>query len=1215
MSPSHVRLMFSLGLLSWAVAGSGRAVAQAPSVAAAKTLVLAASDRDEASSKARALASRVGAALLRAGEGVLSPAQASASLERLRPLPRATRTPLGGLLAAAQRAFFNEHDTAKARALLQKVRDETSQCDELRTAYLRLALLALTEQKTEEASRHLEALFRADPGAHIEPRDYPPPLRQLGELVRGRLAARGRATVRILAQPAGVRVHVGLCRAGAAPFVLDTLSPGDYEVWADGGRVQRVRLSQGANELRLRVDLDQALRLEGGLSLVGPQAVLSPAHLAALGRLLGVRRVVLVQALSARVTTPATDPDNDTIEYAYVWYRDGVIQSVLVRPTVPAGRALKEETWVVEVSAVADGATGPSALAAVKLGDAIATTPVLAFEPAAPVSHDALSVRFTTESVDADGAPVTYEVVWRKNGVVQNDVVGQSVPAGRVMRSETWSVQVTPVSEGVSGVPATLSVVVGNAPPTWRNVVVYPLRPMVGDSFMALPVGPKDPDDAIAPGPYDVSWYKVEPNGTERAMAGTRTLVEGQWHYQLPVGAGDEVVAAIGLRDLQGQGPLSRSGRRSVTARSPRYEKMYPTARYSTKGVGVAPGCFDSSGGRFLLAEEAPAKPMVAHSDYDWFEFREEALPLAGASGSRGRRLYPGGALPVDRVASFVCDGRGGRLVRLWEVSGTEVAPAVGSEVQVLDLDHGREAWRTLRPAGSAIPMFAPAIDMDRRGGRVFLFGGAPLPGPVSDVVQVLSLAGEGSWQTLDAAGPAPGPRAAGYAAYDHGRERLVVWGGLDSVSETATWLSDVWALELSPQPRWVRLSVVGEGPGARFGSTPIFDSRQERVLVFGGNTATSGGAPSSDVYSLSLRPGQEEWQRLALPPAPVSGGFGAVALDPDSGDYWVELVEQGIVSPQVGSGPLAGTRRSVLRLRETQGSWRWTVVFDGSQMPARGQGTRGFYATPLSQPVFLFGGAAGLGATPIAYHASGWRALPEVGEVPSSRAHPGFAVDRACPGQGCEDEIRFRVHGGECRPVNATPALCDDTLRGSLGANGVVAWEAGQAAGPRPDARDRHAVVHVGGAAFESWAAPGEIRRIRRSSLYWAAIGRMTRARGRPPPTPCRPRFCATVLLLWRMPEAGCFRLAVRRQPAPQTNCGWKRPSVADGLACSCLEARPAVRGRGASTSAKASSPWGVARTLRQAARGCLGATTHFIPVALGSPPAPAGPWEFGSR
>jgi hypothetical protein len=95
-----------------------------------------------------------------------------------------------------------------------------------------------------------------------------------------------------------------------------------------------------------------------------------------------------------------------------------------------------------------------------------------------------------------------------------------------------------------------------------------------------------------------------------------------------------------------------------------------------------------------------------------------------------------------------------------------------------------------------------------------------------------------------------PGRRFGHAMAYDPLRDRMLVFGGTDENVAFA----DLWALSLSEDSAWVRLSPLGTPPGARMGPTMIFDPTPPRMILFGGwGWDSTGGRSYVDAWALDL--------------------------------------------------------------------------------------------------------------------------------------------------------------------------------------------------------------------------------------------------------------------------------------------------------------------------------------------------------------------------
>lgn len=96
-----------------------------------------------------------------------------------------------------------------------------------------------------------------------------------------------------------------------------------------------------------------------------------------------------------------------------------------------------------------------------------------------------------------------------------------------------------------------------------------------------------------------------------------------------------------------------------------------------------------------------------------------------------------------------------------------------------------------------------------------------------------LDLAGQ-EWQRQCPATPGPGARYGSASAYDDAKDRLIVFGGRTASAEVA----DIWVLEnatgLGGTPLWTPLTA-GGGPSARQRASAAYDETSNRLIVSGG--------------------------------------------------------------------------------------------------------------------------------------------------------------------------------------------------------------------------------------------------------------------------------------------------------------------------------------------------------------------------------------------
>lgn len=163
---------------------------------------------------------------------------------------------------------------------------------------------------------------------------------------------------------------------------------------------------------------------------------------------------------------------------------------------------------------------------------------------------------------------------------------------------------------------------------------------------------------------------------------------------------------------------------------------------------------------------------------------------------------------------------------------------------------------------------------------RMIVFGGRDggFSSPLRNDVLALPLAGGQTWTTLATAGPSPPGRTQHTAIYDSRRDRMVVFGG-----NSPALSNDVWVLSLSGTPTWARLTPAGTPPSPRFGHSAIYDPVRDRMVVFGGYD----GQTLNDTWELSLGE-NPAWSLLPAGGTAPRWRYGHSAVYDPSGDRMI---------------------------------------------------------------------------------------------------------------------------------------------------------------------------------------------------------------------------------------------------------------------------------------------------------------------------------------
>jgi hypothetical protein len=162
----------------------------------------------------------------------------------------------------------------------------------------------------------------------------------------------------------------------------------------------------------------------------------------------------------------------------------------------------------------------------------------------------------------------------------------------------------------------------------------------------------------------------------------------------------------------------------------------------------------------------------------------------------------------------------------------------------------GTPAWVQLTTAGGPPPGNGAAATYDPASNVMTVFGGlSAAPAYVTtNAVWALSNANglNGStskWTRLIANGAAgsPPPRAFGNAVYDPASNRMIAFGGgtFTTSNLTEKTFNQTWVLSNANgnggTPAWTQLAPGGQLPAARSQGSAVFDTANNRMIVFGG--------------------------------------------------------------------------------------------------------------------------------------------------------------------------------------------------------------------------------------------------------------------------------------------------------------------------------------------------------------------------------------------
>lgn len=266
-----------------------------------------------------------------------------------------------------------------------------------------------------------------------------------------------------------------------------------------------------------------------------------------------------------------------------------------------------------------------------------------------------------------------------------------------------------------------------------------------------------------------------------------------------------------------------------------------PLARYSTAGF------YDVSTDQLVVFGGLPQAGGVPLNDV-W------ASPGIVAAGQTNTKIpfhfepiFPTGTAPSARYGHAAAyDSLSNRMIVF---AGATSSTSCMNDVWLLDdanSANGTPNWLPVAASGSLPPArssFNAAYDP--KSNSLIVFGGSNCAGGFLSDVWVLSNAngevGTPTWTQLSPSGLGPSARENSSAIYDSTNNVLTVYGG----DAGSAGLSDIWTLSNANgqggTPTWTRLTPTGTAPSARTGQSAVYDSANNRMIVYGGiNTLTS---------------------------------------------------------------------------------------------------------------------------------------------------------------------------------------------------------------------------------------------------------------------------------------------------------------------------------------------------------------------------------------
>jgi len=217
---------------------------------------------------------------------------------------------------------------------------------------------------------------------------------------------------------------------------------------------------------------------------------------------------------------------------------------------------------------------------------------------------------------------------------------------------------------------------------------------------------------------------------------------------------------------------------------------------------------------------------------------------------SLGRRMILFGGL--DDFFSLYND--------LWELDLTPTTAAMTAPPA--------DYWSPLSPAGSPpSARYGHSAIYDTQNNRMIVFGGQDIGGQFKNDVYVLTLGATPTWSMASVSGTPPIPRIGHTAVYDEANQRMVVFGGYDNGDEMGD--CHFLTLPLSPPFVW---SVGPAGPMKRTEHSAIYDGFRQQMVLFGGldhEPVPDGSDLNAETWTLSLT-GTPVWTQRFFSATPL---------------------------------------------------------------------------------------------------------------------------------------------------------------------------------------------------------------------------------------------------------------------------------------------------------------------------------------------------------
>lgn len=185
--------------------------------------------------------------------------------------------------------------------------------------------------------------------------------------------------------------------------------------------------------------------------------------------------------------------------------------------------------------------------------------------------------------------------------------------------------------------------------------------------------------------------------------------------------------------------------------------------------------------------------------------------------------------------------------------------------------------WNQVTVSGEGPPgLQEHSAVYDPETDSLIIFGGETDSGVLADLWVLNNVTDTGvghSWEKVSFSGSRPSARYGHRAVYNKDNSRMIIWGGLvDPVGGIIEEDDRLWALTnangVNGEPAWVDLTEDGVRPQRRAGFSAVYDSANNRMIVFGGaNISGDETVLLNDIWVLTNADGSEDtspaWQEI----------------------------------------------------------------------------------------------------------------------------------------------------------------------------------------------------------------------------------------------------------------------------------------------------------------------------------------------------------------